>query len=107
MTPPKQITLLGQTWRVLIEERDEDDPRCFGATDLYARTITLYTEPHERYPQRGTIQATLFHEATHAALASSGAGALLGDGEDDGAEEALVTALEHALFPLIAQGIFK
>ena len=105
MNPKKALKILGQTWHVKVEKQDDDDVRCFGETDVYARVITIYSEPHKKYPQRGSWQSTLFHEAIHAALASSGAGAFVK--EEDGREEALVTALEHALWPLIEQGVFK
>lgn len=103
---PKQVTIMSRVWPIKIERQYAEDPKCFGATDPYGQTITLYLDPHEDFPQRGSVQATLFHECIHAALQSSGAGALLGP-EESGKEEALVTALEHALWPLIEKGIFK
>lgn len=106
-TLPKEVIILGRKWTIKVEEQYDEEPDTFGATDDNEMVITLYTNPHEDYPQRGTIKSTFFHECLHAALKSSGTGALLNEPNNDGREEALVTALEHALWPLIEQGLFR
>lgn len=101
----KQFTLdvLGRTWSVSFAEMDEDDLACFGATTVEDHSIHLYRRPHRKHPARGPIEQTLLHEVIHAALCSGGLNALLPGGK----EEAVVVALEHALWPLIQSGWFQ
>lgn len=101
---PKSVRIAGQKWTLHLESHSEDDLRLFGETDDHELTITLFTRPHKDYPKRGTIQATLFHECLHAALHSTGMTAMIGD---DDKEEALVTALENAMWPLVQSGLFR
>jgi hypothetical protein len=98
---PKSVMVAGQRWRVVTEEEGVDDVDDYGQTDWNTRTITLYKRPHTRYKR--SIMSTLFHELMHAALAATGVDNVIGH---EAAEEAVVTSLEHALWPLIERGIF-
>lgn len=101
---PKNTTveIMGHTWEVVYEEYSEEDMRTFGETDHYLRTITIYLRPHRDYPARGPLAQTLLHECMHAALNSSGVTHSISK-----EEEAVVTALEHALWPLVNTGVFE
>ena len=102
MSIPKILTILGRKWQVEILDYHEGDEDCFGETHSTASTISLYTAPHTRYPIRGSMQATLFHECLHAALATTGLDEIL----TDKVEETVVTTIEQALWPLIEGGVF-
>lgn len=97
------IQILGTTWTLSRGSHTEDDLRCFGETDTHDRSIALFTRPHEDYPTRGPVEQTLLHEVLHAILHVSGTSNLL----PGGTEEAVVTALEHGLWPLMQSGLFK
>ena len=99
---PSSVVLLGAKWAVRIADWNDGSMEDFGETDYSSQTITLFTGPHVRWPQKGSMQQTLLHECIHAALSTSGHGELLGDKQ----EEAVVIALEQALMPLIQKGVF-
>jgi len=92
---PKSVVLAGRKWDVVLSVCCEDDAGCYGETRADTSTIILYTAIHERY--KADLRATLFHEMCHAALASTGVNAVL----KGGAEEAVVRALEAALWPAL------
>lgn len=100
---PTSVTLLGARWSVVLAARNEASLEDFGETDYSSQTITLFTDPHQWWPAKGSLRQTLLHECIHAALATSGHGELVGEKQ----EEALTIALEQALHPLIQQGVFN
>lgn len=97
---PKQVRVAGQIWRITVKPRNEDGD--YGECDRNERTIYLYSEPHSKYGQ--DMKSTLLHELCHAALTATGATHICG-GEDK--EEAIVSALELVLWPLIDKGLFS
>jgi hypothetical protein len=98
---PKTVSVAGQSWKVIVKA-EGSVPDDYGETDWNTRTIYLYTAPHKKHGQN--MQATFFHELLHAALASTGVDNILGG---DREEEAIVTALENALWPLIESGLLR
>lgn len=94
---PASLVILGMRFRVKyypgpVDDLKEDE---FGDTDGANRLIRINLKRHNSETE---IFATLFHEACHAALYVSGQTSGLGK-----REEAIIMALEHALFPLIQQ----
>lgn len=81
---PETITILGCTYKVEVTDLPDDE---YGETLGYERIIKI-AKNHDV----SNVQRTLFHEAVHAALHTSGCTALLHEKQ----EEAIVMAMEHA-----------
>lgn len=104
---PKKIKILGTDWKIVVapQAASEDSQELFGETDDNTFTIYIYTEPHKRYPKKGSLKDTLLHECLHAILATTGLKNILGS--NGLAEETLVSGIEAGLCPLIKKGLFK
>ena len=86
---PRSITILGHKISVKVVEHLEDEGNeLLGAFNAETKTIYLV---------KGCDKSVLFHEACHAAIYLSGNS----EGLSASKEEALVLALEHAIFPLV------
>lgn len=86
---PASITILGYIFEIKYVDDMPDGQH--GEMDADKKVIKINTNS-----QGEELHATLFHEATHAALFLTGWNERLGEQE----EEALVRALEHSLAPL-------
>jgi hypothetical protein len=86
---PRSITILGHKIAIkVVEHLDDEGQALIGAFNAETKTIFL---------EKGCDPSVLFHESCHAAIYLSGQS----EGLSGSKEEALVLALEHALFPLI------
>lgn len=81
---PSVVNVLGQPYRI-VREKIED----FGGCDSDAKIITI-----RKGLRSENRQKTLLHETLHAVLAESGHAFQMGEG----AEEAVVRAIENGLY---------
>lgn len=93
-----KIDILGSTW--IIEETDKSGDS-FGDTTTHTRTIQIFNSAHIDTVQ--PIASTKLHECMHAILKQSGTSELL----NEQFEEAIITAIEIGLYPLIQLGLFN
>ena len=88
--PPRVVVVLGHKIKIrTVEYLEDEGTDLLGAFNAETLTIFLLKCPQWR--------SVLFHEITHCALYLSGAS----EGLSNSREEAIVLALEHALYPLI------
>ena len=86
---PKSVTVLGHKINIkVVEHLDDDGQELLGAFNAETKTIFL---------SKGCDKSVLLHEVIHAAIYLSGNS----EGLSANREEAIVLALEHALFPLL------
>ena len=93
---PVYLVIGGMKWELVRRTHARDDAHTFGETHMSHRTITVFEDIHQDHPASGDLESTLFHETIHAALKATGLCELLGKNE-----EALVSGLENALWPII------
>ena len=93
---PDSIPVLGTDWPVVYKDFPKDE--------IYGEAVVDAQEIHVSKDHASTDQltATIFHEAIHAVLHSSGWHEIL-KGVGDDAEEGLVRLLEHHLWPIAKQ----
>lgn len=92
----KTVTVLGQVYD--IEYTDGLDAGDYGETCSRSKKIRV----NSRMPAKEQ-ESTLFHELCHAVLGASGVSHTLTEGQ----EEAIVTALEHGLWPIVKRSLNK
>lgn len=91
MNRPESVNILGQVFRIKYVKRLKGG---LGETRNDKRVILI------KECSEAEMEATLFHEIIHAVLFISGLSFVI-DPDQEGAEEAVVRALEHGLMPLI------
>lgn len=89
---PKSVTVMGQKFKLFWNHEFEDSEQ-WGETDVLNRTIRIGSKCDTAEKRA----STLFHELSHAAIGVAGLEHTLGEK----LEEAVVSGLENALFPLL------
>ena len=89
---PKKIKIFGQDWKIVVAKLDENTS---GETVYTDKCILICNSLNREQAER-----TLLHEILHASLCISGLGSTSSPLISHEIEEAIVTCLENALFPL-------
>lgn len=97
---PKSVMILGQRFKVKVEDLMTEHS-LYGSTVAREQIIKV-----DKALSSEQQRQTLFHECVHAALGVSGVTEVLSSKDID-IEEAVVTAIENGLWPLVRNSWFK